>query len=565
VTLIGAIWRVIDLKVKETMPWHELSNGPSPAGTTIFLDYISSAPLPNIWKSFKLRHWATTITVVGQLVLLLMLVFITGLFTLAPTLVDEDDVPFARNDINGSAFDVSHLDSSSALMSLAIQTQNLSYPIGTSLDTVVPFFAAGPNYPSNSTTQGFVKGIKVSVDCDVLDLKNASETYLPWYSIRAPQFLVNITTPSCNITNARIGTGPNHGDIQDETASQSYQGWMTNFVCNSGLDYSQPWGTRDEPPWKNDTTYLKSLNRTLDDRLLVSVVDFHHTPVNDTYIPTMWVHNMSMLLCKPSYTINEYQVEYTKGTTDMRMDLVRETDETLKNFYPSDISKAAQQIFNGGDQNLFIGAGGVDYQFTTSAVQPFAQMLTLLHGGDLANFTLKDLMDPEILKESAETLLKSTMIQGLHQKVMTSLSDIDATNFTGTLSYTKDRLHVKALSTGFLCAGFGVMSILAIALMFVAPRKPSIDGSVGSLLATAAALRSNPDLGHTCQNSSSNPAQKASRSTKYFTRHHPKSGTLSIETLVPVENLESRSSMSSRTDDEKRVLREWWQPVGSRD
>jgi hypothetical protein len=208
------------------------------------------------------------------------------------------------------------------------------------------------------------------------------------------------------------------------------------------------------------------------------------------------------------------------------MELSRDTNETLANFYPSDVSKAAQQIFNGGDDNLFIGTGGIDYQFTTSAVQPFAQILTLPSGGDLANFTLKDVMDTEIPRESAETLLKSTMIQGIHQKVMTSLSDIFTTTFTGTVSYTKDILHAKALSTG-------VLSILAIALIFVAPRKPSINGSAGSLLATAAALRSNP-------------VQKANTSTKYFTRDHPKSGVQSIVTLVPVDNLESRMRSMER-------------------
>jgi hypothetical protein len=51
-----------------------------------------------------------------------------------------------------------------------------------------------------------------------------------------------------------------------------------------------------------------------------------------------------------------------------------------------------------------------NYQFTTSTVQPFAQMLTLLHGGDQANFTLKDLMDAEVFKESTEIILESTMI-----------------------------------------------------------------------------------------------------------------------------------------------------------
>jgi hypothetical protein len=183
---------MMDIEVMETMPWHELANGPSPAIKTIFLDYISSSPLSDIWKSLKFRHWATTITVVGQLVLLLMLVFITGLFTLESS-GQRGQCSISRNNFNGSAFKVSRLDSRSALISLAIQTQNLSYPRGTSLDTIALFFAADSVYPANLTTQALSKGIKVPVDYETLDIKNASQVYLPWYSIRAPQFLVNVT------------------------------------------------------------------------------------------------------------------------------------------------------------------------------------------------------------------------------------------------------------------------------------------------------------------------------------------------------------------------------------
>ncbi|KAF1941475.1 hypothetical protein EJ02DRAFT_423041 [Clathrospora elynae] len=179
VVLLRVIWRVIDLKVKETMPWHELAHGPSPAERTILLEYLSSSPLPNIWKSLRFRHWAATITATGQLILLLMLVFITGLFTLEATLIKKADVPFRGNDLNASAFNISNFDASPALLTLAIQTQNLSYPKGTSLDTLVPYFAAGPEYPANLTTQALVKGLKVSIDCEHLDIKNASQTFLP--------------------------------------------------------------------------------------------------------------------------------------------------------------------------------------------------------------------------------------------------------------------------------------------------------------------------------------------------------------------------------------------------
>lgn len=562
--LVHVIWRVIDLKTKAFMPWHELAHGPAPARKSILLEYISSGVLPNLWKSIKNRHWPVTITVIGYLLVLLSTVFVTGLFTLDLTTITVDQVPLRSSHFNTSSFDPTKLDASPGLLSLAIQTQNLSYPKGTSLDTVVPFFDSDLPQTDGTVTQAIVKGIKVDSNCEVLDIHNATTKYLPWYSIRAPQFLINVTTPSCNIQNVRIGEGPNSGGMRNPNATQTYQAWMHHYACNTGLDTSLPYGMAGTPvanssAWLNATT-----NRTLDDRIVLSVTDFRNLPQTEAVdIPPMWINSLTALLCKPSYSINKYRVSYSRNTTGSNVDFLEATNETLSNFYPGDISKALYQVYSDLP-HLWLGLSAATFQYTGNGVEPVAQMLTLLHGGEKANFSLANLVDPNLLKSTAETLFTGGMTQIVHQKLLTNTSDTPDQNFMGTSSFQVERLHVKPLSVGFLCGCFTVLFLLCITLLFTSPQKPEIVGDVGSILPVAFALRANPVLGELFFNLESKALEKQSEYAKFFSRSQPDSGILSIDFVPVVDKVTAQTIQEPDHSNKINSSGEWWRPPTSR-
>jgi hypothetical protein len=567
VVLLRVIWRVVDIKIKETMPWHELSTESFKSEDMYHLDYVSSSIHSNIWTALKNQHWAVAISTTGQLVLLVSLVFVTGLFSLDKVAFSETNLPLRSNSFNGSAFDLNAVDPSSALLNLAIQTQNLSFPKGTSLDTVVPLFDAGVEVPINSSISALTKGLHVSLECEQLDVANASQRPLPWYSIRAPQFMINVTTPTCNITNARIGMGPNHGYIQDENATQAYQGSMRNYVCNSGLDYSFAWGRNETycPSHCSDNpAYKQSLNRSLDDRLLVSVVDLHYTATQNTNIPTMWVNRLTAFLCKPAYSMNDYQVTYSKDSSGSTINLVSATNTTLVGFYPGDISKSLYRVFSDY-QRLYIGTGGVDYQFTSDVIHPFFQMLTLLHGGEKTNFTLKDLIDPDVLRSSAEAMLKGTMTQIFHRNVLSAISDVPNTDLLGTVWYEKDRLRVKSLSTGLLCAGFGLLSIFTLALLFTIPQKPKMKFALGSTLAVALALKLNPHLIAQIQRIAHDREKNSEQRHEAASLEHASRSRPDTSPDSRVKSLPSQYSPIADLDADQGKTSTWWHPASSRD
>lgn len=189
-------------------------------------------------------------------------------------------------------------------------------------------------------------------------------------------------------------------------------------------------------------------------------------------------------------------------------------------------------------------------------------MLTLLHGGEASNFTLEDLMDPELLRTSAETMLKGIMAQVLHRHMVSASNDWHESNVLGFASYQQDRLHVKARSTSFLCTRFALMSILTIMLLFVSPNKPKTIGAIGSALTVALVLQaSDTGFGETL---SEPTLKKPDPSSPFYSRKHPQTGVLSIE-IYPVQQMTADQSRPSATQSKgKNKLRSlWWQPAAT--
>lgn len=559
------MWRVIDLNVKGSMPWHELGSGPASGSKTVMLEYLSRTIFANLFQSIKYGHWAVTTTILGNLVLLLMIVFATGLFALENTQVTQQDVRLMHNGFNGSAYNSSLVQASPALLNFAIQSRNLPYPQGTTKDTLVPLFRPIERFPEDSTYEADVDGLGVSVDCEILDIKNATKTYLPWWSLRAPYFLSNISTSDCELTNVPVGTGTN-GMVRTMNNTQTYFATMSNLVCNSGVDYSTPESRGDDLAGQLDlTNYYKSLNRTLDNRIFVGLVDFHFPPNHQSEIPGMWIHNITTMLCKPSYSVNRYHVTYHQNSTDAVIQLVQESDRQLPDYYPGDISRGVDKIF-GDYENMYLGMGGSDFVLS-EPVPPFFQIIENLHGGEKAGFTLKNLMDPDLLKSSTESLIAGTAIQQLHMNIMTEFEESAAnTGLQGTARYFESRLQVKVISTGFLCGCFAIMAILSVVLIFTAPRHRSVQASLGSTTIVSDALQSNLPLAVAFADNDVRKSRSAMSSWLFLRSVNSDSGSKIIEYFPTSPAIQASTSTpgSDVTHNEVMKPTKCWRPASAR-
>lgn len=548
------------------MPWHELANGPASADKTILLEYMSHTIGGNIWLSIKNRHWAVTITILGNLTCLLMIVFATGLFSLQNTLISRQGTVLAGNQLNGSAYNSSTVGASPALLSFAIQGKNLSYPQGTTGDTLVPLFKPIERYPEGSAYDAYVNGLNVSIDCEVLNITNATKTYLPWWSLGAPYFLSNISTSDCELLNVPIGMGSG-GMVRTMNNTQTYSANMNQYVCNSGMDYSTP-ESRGQLVYSQDESdlakYQATLNRSLDSRIFISIIDFHFPPNKQSEIPGIWIHNLTTMLCKPAYAINNYHVEYYSNSTNSKIELVSETGRDLPGLYPGDISRGVNNIYRDYE-SMYLGMGGTDFVLS-DAVPPFFQILGSIHGGEKKNFTLKNLLEPEVLKSSVESLVAGTATQLLHMNIMTEILDSENLTFEGNSTYLEQRLHVKAVSTGFLSGGFALMAVWCVILILLGPRKASTEEEIGSTIIVVNALKSNPKLADDFRNESSSAAISALRAQNYVSHGFSGTDAVAIDAVtVPVAD-ETQTAKSAAPAEKARIspLPQWWYPASAR-
>ncbi|OHE92149.1 hypothetical protein CORC01_12552 [Colletotrichum orchidophilum] len=482
--VVAALWRQVDHANKILMPWKELRSGLSAIHKTLLLDYVSPLVTNSLWKAIKNRHWAVVSSIVGWALILLTTVFSTGLLILETTEVTKDNVEIVMTtSFDADGFDLTTVGPGPAQVYYAINFQNLPYPSGTSEDMVIPQLNALGNGRPDANFTATTPGAKIGFSCETLPIQNATQTSLPWFSINGGFWVVNVTTPECNITRAIVAAGPDHNIYAQRNATQNYQAWYQDYTCNNDVDWSAPLN----PPLTKYTTEQLT-NTSLPHRMLFTVADLRFSPM-DTRLngpAFIYMEKMVAVMCQYNYTMSNYEVKSTTlagaKSEAVLQSANRETNATdsiagFPNGYLGiSVGTAAE--------TTKIGDGGVDYVLSTS-VPTFFLMMKMKRGLS----TIGSFMDPELLISAASEVFKGVGAQVLSQ---TSLKPTNTTT-QGSITYLENRLHVKGLSTALMCSFLGILTLISIGMIFlrpqnVAPREP------GSIAASVTILAASPDL-----------------------------------------------------------------------
>lgn len=375
---------------------------------------------------------------------------------------------FVRRDFSGSGFDLSAIGSNAAQQVYGIQSGKLAYPSGIAENLAIQNFDPPSGFPiSTYTTQ--VKGFSTDLDCEILHLGNATKTYLPYFSIAAPYFIVNITAGSCHIQNAIVGEGADHNYFYNDNVNENYQGRFQNFTCNTGGDNSLPY-----PLYGNSSS---------DHRFLLSMALLQWTPHLPVSQPSsIWVKNLTAVLCKPIYRINNYSISYTQAHDRLRMQavIIPGTNSTLKGFDDSMLIRAVQASF----KNITFGQGGEDYVVTE--VPSFFQVMKAMHNVSI----LKPFMDPSLLRDLGSRIFQEASANIASNNLMVPQDEIAR----GSLTYIENRLQVKRLTVGLMATCLGLLICISILEVFVRPwdtvsREPNSISSLSTILAASRILR----------------------------------------------------------------------------
>ena len=278
-------------------------------------------------------------------------IFSTGLLVLEPVQLKHSDTPLrVTTKLDATNYSSFLIEAGPVQRVYGFQGGNLARPPGTWENLVIETLqlASGSlGSASDSSYAGIVSGFSTGVDCEPVSTGNrTTQANLPWFSIRAPYFLTNVTTGTCNITNIIVGGEADHGYYENDKALQTYQAWFHNVTCNTGYDNSLPIlpdnGT--DHRFVMSLALLKWIPRTLGE-------DFSWT----------WVEDLTVILCKPTYSIDNYTVTYTQGTEasgpEIQTTKIPGTNSTLEGFDTEDLTTGIWFSLS----RTSLGSGGTDY------------------------------------------------------------------------------------------------------------------------------------------------------------------------------------------------------------
>ena len=395
------------------------------------------------------------------------------------TSIERQNVPFlVSKSFSASGFETAAVRAQPLETFFGIATKGLKFPPGTTEGVVVPAFApvSSPSQPIAYRTN--VDGFSTSLQCEVVQpVSDGSVGVLPWVRLNAPLFAVNISTPSCNITKAVVGQGPDQ--LDDVSQLQQYQGFWGNYTCNDGIaaDLYAP-GSSPQRAGFDDHRLL----------MTTSLVRWNSTKRQHRMV---WLEQFSTILCKPTYNIDAYTVESSQST-----DLAGQisslqkhagTSRKLAGLEDSDLVPTLHAAASGSQ---ILGAGGIFSGIgDTSILRPPDQLFRLMQlmkgDGDLQAF-----MNTSVLLEYSQKAFHGVWTQ-IADEVLLQPASIP---IRGTVVTFESRLQVGTLSFGLLFAL--LLLLLGLTLTQIAmrprgvvPREPCSIGAHATLVASSQDVR----------------------------------------------------------------------------
>lgn len=476
---------------------------------------------------------------------------------LEPTLVTNSNVTFSlTSKFDAEGFSPWNVSSTAAERYYGIRTGGLQYPLGTGPYMVAETFEPQLPLPIQSTYNAEVVGFSPQLDCEVLDILNSSikKVDLPWYSVQAPFFIVNISTPGCNIENAIVAEGADHGIHNIPNATENFQGRLDNFTCSDGVDNSLP------PLYRPDHT-----NTFPEHRILMSMANLRwDTPSEDigqtieSEISTWWVQNLSAVLCRPSYAVNTYRIDYTtsrNASQDPVNAVFVQNSTQLPGFTDSDLTSAVVYA----QSMMEIGSGGPDYVLANSVVNFFQVLAAANNDSRQESF-----MNASLLRDLGSEIWKGMATQVAHDNLMINVKN---SVLAGQVQHSESRLQVKILSTVFMAVLFGLLFSTSIVILTYRPHN-LVPRDPGPIFATMALLATSPSLLESLSGLGSARRSKIRKLTNDNCYQSLLAGTkemaFSLDAVKGQQHVPATKPAAEAEPGESRPAFSWWRPITSR-
>lgn len=525
-TIVAVFWSRVEFQTKQNAPWQSMLGGPQEPRRSVLLDYISEMQPVSLYKAVKNKHPLVAASVACSMLMQLLIIFSTSLFSLQQVRILRRDIPVQ---VQGSI----HSLNSSILETVKAQPfdiingilfANVSYPSGTTRDLTFQTFSVS-NLSSDAIVTTDVSGISAYLDCEPAhiqtDLWQERRTLLGSHCESLSVVEHNqIFSSSCKMSNVSINMPHDPGTCSSGTSPGSYYPttkphYAARFFSGQCDGMSGPDGNR--------IVVVLAEGQYGEERLEPIQIpgehrrDINFTPVHwHDFVPTgtmtatrnITLKRSVQMICKPTYSLLKLQANANTTGGSLTADLATMTMEQsiLPNLTAWDI---ANNIITAptswGPQEP------IEHHDPFAASKPYDNNLTdfrspnytfdsiidsdypLRLGAWLANATgrIDNLFQPGVLHSTASSYYGATAAQ-LVQKGLAAQEEQLLTNSSAFVVENRVVMNQMPLRAIEICLALAVLLAVVMTLLVprdvLAPWSPNYISAIAMVMANSKAF-----------------------------------------------------------------------------
>ncbi|KAJ5176875.1 uncharacterized protein N7482_002752 [Penicillium canariense] len=470
-TIVATFWSRVEFQSKQIAPWQSMLQAPQPADKSVLLDYISDMQPVAMWKSFKNKQLVVFSGVTCSMLVQLMIVFSTSLFSLQEVHVLQKNVTIQLHDmfttqnstleaVGSQPYDIIN----------GIVFDNLTYPGGTNANLAFQEFSA-PNVSSSAIVTAPIDGLKADLSCEYATVDTKALYYKEWLKTNGSQVELvtdfQIVTPSCNISNYdQLGLGA------EEYTQIAHFEWAQ---CGS-------------------------TNTSDDIRILVLFIEVGDTNTTRTKAsayrgPAKYetvqlnLERHKIMICKPTLLHVKLQAQRnaTDFSSDIRLQTLASEETTLPGLTAGDIAEFIKA--NSSDTTGFRGIERFN-PFPADAHVDEPLRLGLLLAEEEA--TLENLWREDVLRDSASAYYRAMTAQLMHMGLVKE----HESKTVGSALVNENRVVMMQLPLRGIEACLAVVILLSTLMILFAARQTVATWNPANISAIAAVTANSVDFRH---------------------------------------------------------------------
>ncbi|KAJ5425985.1 hypothetical protein N7465_001055 [Penicillium sp. CMV-2018d] len=469
-TVIVAFWSRVEFQVKRRAPWKSMAEKPVEARESILLDYVSDIQLASMAKAIRNKHFDVAAGVTCSMLLRLLVILSTALFSLQTAQVRLSSVPiqfsyiFSTKDVTFSAPGAQAFDILNRVL-----FENGTYPEGTNADLAFQHFSAPSLAPSAMITAP-VDGMMADLGCETasIDIKKWDVTDVAGdshHSSTRKSNLVNLITPSCTISNVAL---------------------------NSALGGASPYVAKFASGQCDDSNAEDGM------RIVVTLAEIslgklarNTSTLTETDTTTEVILNRSVqLICNPTYSLVKLQAETNTSQSSSPVNLRRIGTErsALPNLTAWDIAKA---VLSDSSSHGSFARPSHNHNLLHATDDPFQNKtyvdVALQLGAQLTGITgdIKQLFEDGVLNNAASSYYRAMTAQLMNK----GLTQRNQSTAVGHAIVNESRIVITQLSLRVMevCLVLGILLVVSMIFLgphtTIAPWNPTSISSVATIMA----------------------------------------------------------------------------------